>query len=94
MKTLAQATNGVPLDYSDEQPDGSKYVYAIIDGVYQPVGILLPTVSARTLEASPGIQAWSNPRGKVASVQYDRGSVASFAAHWERKWRKSYPFAS
>ncbi len=58
------------------------------------IGILLPVISRRTLEASPGIQAWSNPRGKVASVQYDPASVASFAEHWERKWRKSYPLSA
>lgn len=74
------------LNYS-AQPDGSSDVY---DGG-RCIGRLMPPVNQATIEASPGIQSWSSPRGKTCSELYDPQSVASFAAHWERKWRKTYP---
>ncbi len=94
MKTLAQACAGTPLDYSDVQPDGSRDVFACIDGVYTHVGRLMPPMSEATAKASPGIQTWSSPRGKVCSIMFTPNSVASFAEHWERKNRKTYPYSS
>lgn len=58
------------------------------------IGVLMPIASQATLEASPGIQGWSHPRGKVVTKSFDASSVASFAAHWERKWRHTYPLDS
>ena len=59
-----------------------------------PSGYLMPEASQATLEASPGIQSWSSPRGKVCTEQYDDCSVARFAEHWERRYRRTYPYAS
>ncbi len=78
------------LKYGPEQPDGSREI--TLNG--KAYGVLRPTVSQKTLEASPGIQSWSHPRGKVAVKLWDDTSVARFADHWERKWRTTYPLAS
>ncbi len=59
-----------------------------------PSGYLMPQASEKTLEASPGIQGWSHPRGKVSTEMYDPTSVARFAEHWERRYRRTYPYAS
>jgi hypothetical protein len=93
MRTLAQACNGTPLEYSDELPEGGRAVFAQIDGIFTCIGRLMPEASQATLEASPGIQPWSHPRGKV-SVELDNpNSVADFASHWERHWRRTYPLS-
>ena len=61
------------------------------DGTIRQAGWLMPRIDQATVEASPGIQSWSHPRGKVSTELYDENSVARFAAHWERKWRTTYP---
>jgi hypothetical protein len=94
MRTLAEATNGVPLEYGDELPDGSQRVTAQIDGVYRCVGRLMPSISQRTAEASPGIATWSHPRAKGgADVKLQDGgaSILNFSRYWERHWQRSYP---
>ena len=94
MRTLAQATNGVPLDFGLTQDDGSQTVHAQIDGVYRCVGRLMPPISQATAEASPGIQSWSHPRAKggPAVKLLDGGaSLLNFSVYWERHWQRSYP---
>lgn len=60
----------------------------------RPLGVLMPIASQATLEASPGIQGWSHPRGKVATELMETDAVAIFADHWERKWQTTYPLSS
>ena len=73
------------------QPDGSKLMH---DEQGNCLGRLMPTVSQATLEASPGIQTWSNPRGKVATKMFSPDGVEIFARQWSRNWAESYPFDS
>lgn len=67
--------------------DGSRSMYA--DG--KCIGRLMPPASQATLEASPGIQQWSNPRGKVATRMFDPDAVRKFAIQWSRNWAMDYP---
>jgi hypothetical protein len=92
MRTLTQACKDTPLEYSDELPEGGRAVFAQIDGVFTCIGRLMPEASQATLEASPGIQAWSHPRGKVATRLFDKGaSILQFSKYWERHWQRTYP---
>ena len=93
MRTLAEACNNTPLELDDELPNGDRLVHAQIDGVYRCIGVMKAPASQATLEASPGIQGWSHPRGKVSVRLDDPGSVANFAEHWERHWRRTYPLS-
>jgi hypothetical protein len=60
----------------------------------QHIGRLMPQADQATLEASPGIQNWSHPRGKVATRLWDDTSVERFAQHWSRNWAGTYPYDS
>lgn len=90
MKTLAEASNN-KLEYSAAGADGDRLIRAQVDGVYRIVGTLMPPASQATLEASPGIQRWSNPRGKVATRMFDPDAVRKFAIQWSRNWAMDYP---
>lgn len=78
-----------------ELPDGRRPVswYTPERGWF-PSGYLMPEISESTIEASPGIQSWSSPRGKFCPQMFDESSVARFAEHWERRYRRTYPYAS
>jgi len=55
------------------------------------MGTLSAGATQATLEASPGIQTWSSPRGKVATRMMDRSAVVKFGAQWSRNWPSTYP---
>jgi hypothetical protein len=82
--------NKSSVQYGVVRGDGATRVF--FNG--KPAGWLMPEASETTLEASPGIQGWSHPRGKVSTEMFDSTSVARFADHWERRYRRSYPYAS
>ncbi len=67
--------------------DGSRSMY--VDG--KCIGRLMPGASQATLEASPGIQSWSNPRGKVSTRMFDPDAVTKFSRQWSRNWAETYP---
>ncbi len=90
MRTIKDASNG-KLEYGSEFADGSRQVFAQIDGVYRSLGTLSGGASQATLEASPGIQSWSNPRGKVSTHMFDPDAVAKFSRQWSRNWAETYP---
>lgn len=71
-----------------DMPDGSREMY--VNGAC--IGRLMPEVSQATLEASPGIQNWSHPRGKVSTKLFDPSSPERFAKQWSRNWSGSYPY--
>lgn len=57
-----------------------------------PSGYLMPQASQRTLEASPGIQSWSHPRGKTSTELYDGGAtILSFSDYCKRHLIPTYP---
>jgi hypothetical protein len=58
----------------------------------QCFGTLMPMASQATLEASPGIQGWSHPRGKVSTSLYDGGAtILSFSDHCKKHLIPTYP---
>ncbi len=70
------------------QYDGSRVVLS--NG--QRIGSIMPPIDQGTIEASPGIQNWSHPRGKVSTKMFDGGaSVAQFSVYWERHYARTYP---
>ena len=72
--------------------DGSRNVsFRSRESGWIPAGRLMPRIDQATAEASPAIQSWSHPRGKVSTELFDESSVARFAKHWEKKWRTTYP---
>lgn len=85
------------LKYSNTKVDPSinqtfRFVY---DEDGNCIGRLYDGATEETLEASPGIQQWSHPRGKVATKLADGGaSIANFSAYWERHYGRTYPFHS
>ena len=55
-------------------------------------GWQMPTITQATIEASPGIQAWSSPRGKVATKLFDGGAtILSFSDYCKRHLLPTYP---
>lgn len=76
-----------------EDWDSEKPQYLTDKRTGKTIGILQPVVTQRVLEASIGIATWSQPGGKADVTQDDAGSVANFAAHWERRYKRTYPFA-
>ena len=57
------------------------------------LGVLRPQISREVLAASTDIQSWSQPDGALGVRMYEPASVASFAEHWERVYRETYPLA-
>ena len=84
-----RSNNGVR--YGRTREDGAVRVFW--DG--KPAGWLMPPVSEMTLEASPGIQGWSHPRGKVSTKLQDGGaSILKFSDHCKRHVLPTYPLSS
>jgi len=75
------------IKYGFVRQDGSRSMH--VDG--KCIGKLMPGASQATLEASPGIQTWSNPRGKVATRMFDPDAVRKFGVQWSRNWAMDYP---
>ena len=69
--------------------DSDKPEWLVDKRTGKTIGRLMPRV--RTF--GPGIQSWSRPGGELAVQMHDETSVARFADHWERKHRRSYPYA-
>lgn len=78
-----------------ENWDSDKPEYLTDVRTGKTIGLLMPVVSQATLEASPGIQSWSNPRGKVSTKLYDGGAtILSFSDHCKRHLLPTYPFST
>jgi hypothetical protein len=75
------------IEYGAFNRDGSRHMW--VGDIC--IGKLMPSASQATLEASPGIQSWSSPRGKVATKMFDPDAVTKFNAQWSRNWAETYP---
>ncbi len=78
-------------NYYVVNPDGSRDYF--VNG--KPYGRLMPMVSEKTIEASPGIQSWSKKGGKREwNVRLADGgqSIAKFSEYWEAKYGEKMQF--
>lgn len=77
------------IDYDASTPQ------VITNEFGRPIGQLMPRISKRVLNASPGICSHSIP-GNTRKVELygGDGSVAHFARYWEKHTGRTYPFST
>ncbi len=77
-----------------ENWDSDKPEYLTDVRTGKTMGILMPQISQRTAEASPGIASWSHPRAKGGpnvKLQDGGASVVSFSDYCKRHLLPTYP---
>ena len=77
------------IDYDASTPQEIVNEYGTV------IGVLMPRVSARVLNASAGIQSFSKP-GHASSVTPYAGAanVLHFARHWHKHTGRTYPYST